>query len=129
MKKEITYWLMSIIASVFLMDALVYFNHYEALILTILICALCAKTNRLGAKHPDYSSFLCGSIVICFFFIFILSLPALGYIESSYAKDLFNIVISASTIIMMLFVFLGLGFEELSPNHYELPKYTLDDTL
>jgi hypothetical protein len=129
MKKEITYWLMSIIASVFLMDALVYFGYIEALVLTIVIFALCVKATRSGTKLPDFSAFICGGFVITFFFTFVLSLPMFGYIDIKIVKDFLSIIISASTIIILLFTLLGLGFEELSPTHTEIPKYTLGNKL
>ena len=111
MKKEFIYWFSSIITTIFLIDALLYQGHQNALALIVVIYALSIKLNQVGIKVPMFASLLCGCAAMSFFFILLLSLPLYGYSEGKISEDLFNIVGSTSAICILVSTFLGLGFE------------------
>jgi len=111
MKREFTYWFSSIIATIFLIDALLYQGHQNALALIVVIYALSIKLNQVGAKVPMFASLLCGCAAMSFFFILCLSFPIYGYSEGKIPKELFNIIGSTSAICILVSWFFGLGFE------------------
>lgn len=116
MKKEFIYWFSGIITSIFLMDALLYLGHQNALALILITYVLCIKLNRVGAKIPVFASLFCGSASICSFLILFISLPIYGYSDGKVVKELLNVLGSTSAICILVSWFLGLGFEEHIPN-------------
>lgn len=122
MKKEIIFWVSCIVASVVMMDAMLYCRNDWAIFLSIPALVCCAILHNKGVKSPLFTALLCGGIAIGCFFIMILSLPILG------TSDIGNIFASSCAIISLLFIFLGLSVDgDSSPRHsrYDLPRHSL----
>ena len=105
MKKEIIYWFCSIIVSVSMMNALMYFGHDGALLLTLVICVLCYLFYRSGIKRPLFTSILCGGFSIGTFFLMILSIPLV--VNTWYG----NIFASTCAILCLMFILMGVSFD------------------
>ena len=122
MKKEIIFWVISIVASIFIMDAMLYCGYDWTIFLSIPTLVCCVILHNKGVKSPLFTALLCGGIAVGSFFIMIISLPILG------TSDIGNVFASGCSIISLLFVFLGLSVDDdnsVRHSRYDLSSHSL----